>query len=138
MGSVLKSLIYAFIFSVMSVLFISFVAYFSDVNRLYDNQFKDYMYYGAKQSTARLNGVNFSDFDESYAIDCNHELTDCSEDSYIMLERSIVKYLALNAEDNSDIKYEVYVNEQTSEVYVHLLSGNVDSTIKIIVGENNE
>lgn len=136
MGSLVRTLGLVAIFSAITFLLGAFLFYYLDVSISYNNQYKQYMYYGANQGVVRMQGIDFSDIDSTYSITCNENNTECSATggNYEMLESALVKYFSLVNGRDSKVEYKVYSNEANEEVFVTTTVGDVTTTQKIKIG----
>ncbi len=137
MGSLVRMLGIVAILSVAIILIGLFINYYIDVNTTYNNQYKQFMYYGANKGFTRMNGIDLSDGVQTYGSSCVNGSDTCEVDSanFTNLERAYVKYMSMANSANTPVEYKVYLNEDTQEVYISTQIGDVTSTQKIIIGE---
>ncbi len=137
MGSLTRMLGIVAMFAIVVGVVLSFIIYYINVNTLYNNQYKQYMYYGSNLGQARMNGVSFENVDSLYNVTCDVNKPECDpvNPEYEMLEKALVKYISMANNVDTAVEYKVYVNPVTNELFVTLTSGDVTTTQKIEIGE---
>lgn len=101
-----------------------FIFYFSNVSSMKQDTYKDFMYSGMNQSTLRMEGAEGlanGDFN-AYYLD--------SDGTYSQLNNEFIKHISLASKQDTKFEYELLVNKESYEYYLHIQSSDVDSVIK--------